>query len=40
MKADELALVALLVAGGIVLGFVAFTYVGPMLSGHPASPAA
>jgi hypothetical protein len=40
MKPSELAMVALLIAGGIVIGFVGYTYVGPMLSGTPASPAA
>jgi hypothetical protein len=40
MKTDEVALVAVYLAAGMVAGFVIWTYVGPMLAGHPASPAA
>ena len=39
MKADELALTTLALATGIVVGFIAWTYIGPMLSGKPATPA-
>ena len=40
MKPDELAITVVALAAGIVAGFVVWTYVGPMLAGTPASPAA
>lgn len=40
MKADEVAIITVLLAAGVVAGFVVFTYVAPMLSGHAAAPAA
>jgi len=40
MTTTELAMVAALLAAGIVAGFVIYTYVAPQLAAAPASPAA
>lgn len=32
MKADEVALTVLLVAGGIVVGFIGWTYLQPLIA--------
>lgn len=37
VKADELAITVVALATGIVAGFVVWTYVGPMISGRPAT---
>jgi hypothetical protein len=40
MKADEVALVAVFLAAGMVVGFVGWTYLGPMIAGKTATPSA
>lgn len=40
MKADEIAIIAVLMAAGIVAGFAIYTYVAPMIAGHTAQPSA
>lgn len=40
MELEELALTVVALSAGVIAGFVLFTYVGPLLAGTPAAPAA
>lgn len=40
MDIEELALTVLALSAGIVVGFVLFTYAGPMITGNAPAPSA